>query len=81
MPGSAADVPKLLEICGRVWDDELSLKIEHDDLAQVAIPNDLDDGLTLLSEPGGRARVDGVVHGERVAFNGYAVVEYNHAAN
>lgn len=80
-PGRALDVPRRLEARAVHGDDVLELALDLRDLAQVGIPDDTDcEGVTLLSEVRAAARVDGRVRGERLGFDGPAIVEFNHAA-
>jgi hypothetical protein len=81
MPGAGTDVPRSFDVRARAFGDEFSMEIDHDDFIQVAIPNDGDDGLTLLSEVGGRARVSGLVGGEYIEYEGNTVMEFNHGAH
>ena len=79
-PGSVADIPKRLEIEARCGGDALDVTVELDDCAQVGIPNDHDDGVTLITETRGSARVSGHVRGEAVQLEGPTLVEFNRAA-
>lgn len=79
-PGSAADLPRRVEIEASNGGDRLEIEFELLDLAQIVVPNDGDmPGVTVISEARARARVEGRVRGERVAFAGPAVVELNRA--
>lgn len=81
-PGTSADVPREMTIVAEADRDHLALDVSLLDLAQIGIPNDLGDrGVTLLSEARGSAHVEGRVRGERVCFDGPAIVEFNHAGN
>ena len=79
IPGTALDIPRSLEVEASQGDDDLRVDLELDDFAQVGVPNDIDDGLTSISETHGRARVTGTVRGESVAFESPALVEFNRA--
>jgi hypothetical protein len=80
-PGAAFDVPARTEVRGEGQGDVVELSLTTLDFAQIAIPNDADDdGTTLLSEIRCRAGVDGRVRGERVRFDGPALLELVHAA-
>jgi hypothetical protein len=80
-PGVAFDVPAHTEVRGEGRGDVVELSLTTLDFAQIAIPDDADDdGTTLLSEIRCRASVDGRVRGERVRFEGTALLELVHAA-
>jgi len=79
-PGSAADLPRRIEIEASNGGDRLAIELELLDLAQIVVPNDGDvPGVTVISEARSRANVEGRVRGERVSFAGPAVVELNRA--
>ena len=80
LPGSAADVPRCLDVAATANTDELRLQLAFDDFAQVVFPNDRFPGLTALSECPGRARVSGLIGDVAVDFEARAHVEFNHAA-
>jgi hypothetical protein len=80
LPGSAADVPRCLDVAAAACTDELHLQLTFDGFAQVVFPNDRFPGLTALSECPGRARVSGRVGEAAVDFAARAHAEFNHAA-
>jgi hypothetical protein len=80
LPGSAADVPRCLDVAASACTDELHLQLAFDGFAQVVFPNDRFPGLTALSECPGRARVSGRVGEAAVDFAARAHAEFNHAA-
>ena len=80
IPGTAADLPRRLEIEARSGTDGLDIAIDLDDCAQIGLPNDTDEGMTSISECRGRVSVFGWVRGEAVRFDGPSVVEFNRAA-
>lgn len=77
--GQATAVPRMLGIEARAWSDHIDANLAFEDLAQVGVPNDGPDGLTLLSEVAGEADVRGRVGGEEVQFRGRVLMEINHA--
>jgi hypothetical protein len=79
-PGQASSIPRLIEVDGRAWGDQITLELTLKDFAQVGVPNDGPNGLTLLSEAGGRAAVSGRIGGESFDFRGGVLAEFNHAA-
>jgi hypothetical protein len=79
-PGQAADVPQCLDLTSAAGGDRLEIVVELGSAAQLAVPNDGQRGLTLLSEATGHAEVHGSIRGEKVAFRGRAIAEFNHAA-
>jgi hypothetical protein len=79
-PGTAADLPRRLEVRAGQGRDAVEATFELLDLAQVAIPNDDDAGATLLSEVRARARVAGCVRGEALRFEAPALVELSRGA-
>jgi hypothetical protein len=80
LPGSAADVPRYLDVAATANTDELRLQLAFEGFAQVLFPNDRFPGLTALSECPGRARVSGLIGDIAVDFEARAHVEFNHAA-
>lgn len=78
-PGHATGLPKRLDVDATSGRDELRLRFELEDYAQIAIPNDDGPGVTLLSEVRAQARVEGTVRGEPIGFDGAAFMEWNHA--
>jgi hypothetical protein len=77
--GQASPVPRGLDIEARAWTDYIDATLAFEDMAQVGVPNDGPDGLTLLSEVTGAAEVAGRVDGEEVQFHGRVLMEFNHA--
>ena len=80
IPGSAADLAARLEVVARNGNDALDIAIDMDDCAQIGLPNDGDDGMTMISECRGRVHVSGRVRGDLVRFEGVSIVEFNRAA-
>jgi hypothetical protein len=80
LPGSAADVPRHLDVTAAAYTDELHLQLTFDGFAQVVFPNDRFPGLTALSECPGHARVSGRIGDAAVDFEARAHAEFNHAA-
>jgi hypothetical protein len=78
-PGRAADLPRRIVVEARRGADALHVALELGDLAQIAIPNDVARGATIVSEVRSSATVEGVVRGEPVRFEGPALVELNRA--
>ena len=79
-PGGAADIPSHLEIEARSGADALDVSVDLSDCAQIAVPNDTDDGATVMSECHGRARLSGRLNGEVVAAGCRTLVEFKRAA-
>jgi hypothetical protein len=77
--GQASPVPRGLNIEARAWTDFIDATLAFEDMAQVGVPNDGPDGLTLLSEVTGAAEVTGRVGGEEMQFHGRVLMEFNHA--
>jgi hypothetical protein len=80
VPGTAADIPRCLAIEARSGRDALDVVLTLEDGAQIGIPNECDERLTLMSECRGSASVSGSLQGETVRFEGPSVVEFNRAA-
>src|SRR5690348_14742943 len=78
--GEARSIPSTIEIHGRAWHDEITLKLILEDFAEIGVPNDGRSGLTMLSETSGRAVVKGKIDGEEFDFRGHALAEFNHGA-
>ena len=80
IPGTAADIPRLIEIEAHSGRDSVNITLDLDDCAQVGLPNDADPGITAISECRGRATISGRLRGETVQADGPAIVEFNRAA-
>ena len=80
IPGTAADIPRRLEVHASSEGEELEVAFELEDCAQIAVPNDSDAGFTSIWEVHGRARARGNIRGERIEFESPAIVEFNRAA-
>ena len=81
VPAEGSSIPRNVDIGARAWSDRLDLHISLEDFAQVGVPNDGPDGLTLLSQVAGEAEVSGRIDGENVGFQGHVLAEFNHAAH
>ena len=55
VPGEVSSVPRDMEIKAHAWSDHINLHFDLEDYAEVGIPNDGPQGLTLLSEATGGA--------------------------
>jgi hypothetical protein len=75
--GSAADIPTRLAVSAAGSGDELDVTFELSDCAQICIPDDADEGITVISECHATATVSGRVQGCPVRFAGRSVVEFN----
>ena len=80
VPGEVSSVPRNMEIKAHAWSDHINLHLGIEDYAQVGVPNDGPEGLTLLSEATGDAQVSGRIGGKDVSFNGRALMEFNYGA-
>jgi hypothetical protein len=80
IPGTAADIPRLIEIEARSGSDVVDVALELENCAQVGLPNDADPGITAISECRGRASLSGRLRGETIRSEGPAIVEFNRAA-
>ncbi|NUZ05908.1 hypothetical protein [Piscinibacter koreensis] len=80
LQGLAADIPERVVLVAARGSDRWSLELDHDDYAQLCLPDDDGCGLTQLSEVRGRARVTGSIDGEAISFESFTLAEYNHAA-
>jgi hypothetical protein len=77
VPGTSAGVPASLTAVGTRGGDVLGFTFETASRARVAIPSDVDPfRLVLLNETSGRARVEGVIEGQPVAFEGAGIMEF-----
>lgn len=75
-PDLATDVPRSVEIRASADGDDLRVRFDLDDLAQVVIPSETDLGVTVINEVSGRARVSGSVRGEPIAFDARGMCEF-----
>ena len=78
--GEASGIPRTVEIDGRAWDDHITLTLRLEDFAEIGVPNDSPEGLTMLSEATGRAEVDGRIDGEDFEFQGHVLAEFNNGS-
>jgi hypothetical protein len=79
VPGETSNIPRTIEIAANAWSDHVSVRAELDAYAQVGVPNDGPEGLTLLSEVDGEAEVTGRIGREDIRFHGHVLAEFNHA--
>ena len=77
VPGKASSIPDRIEIETHAWSDRLKVNLNIEDYAQVGVPNDGPEGLTLLSEATAEAEVSGRLEGQEVRFEGRALMEFN----
>jgi hypothetical protein len=75
-PGDVTDVPKRLIARARRGNDRIDLVFETGDPAQVIIPNDDDDGVTIIHEVSGQVHVEGRIDGEAVTIEGPSIFEF-----
>jgi hypothetical protein len=75
-PGTAAGIPERLEVTAKAHGDEATLTFASGPTAQVIIPNDHDDGVTIINEVAGRAELSAELRGERVRLSGPAIFEF-----
>lgn len=76
-PGTAADVPATVHVHARGRGDEVEMRFDAEDLAQVIIPNDTDvDGVTIINEVTGHLVLHGNVGGTSVHLDGHGMFEF-----
>jgi hypothetical protein len=75
-PGTATAVPAQLQIEARSAADELRCVFRPRALAQIIVPNEVDDGFTILNETAGALCVEGRIDGEAFAFETETIVEF-----
>ena len=75
-PGTATDIPARLRVDAVGAGDVAALGFDCGPVAQVIIPNDADDGVTIINEVAGRARLEATVRGEQVQISGPAIFEF-----
>ncbi|WP_437960344.1 hypothetical protein WME76_12330 [Sorangium sp. So ce119] len=75
-PSIATDVPRRLVVRAASRGDALEAVFDTQDVAQVIIPNDADDGVTVINEVAGTLTVQGTALGARVALQHRAVFEF-----
>jgi hypothetical protein len=78
--GSAGDIPGCVEVEARSGADALAVTLELEDCAQIGIPDDRGDGITVISECRARAVLRGHVAGSRVDAECSSIVEFNRGA-
>jgi hypothetical protein len=79
VPGETSNIPRNLEIEAKAWSDQVNVRLALEGYAQVGVPNDGPEGLTLLSEVVGEAEVNGRIGREDIRFHGHVLAEFNHA--
>jgi len=71
------DLPRRFEATARDARGDVRLSFDLDDVARVVVPDARDPlGVVVLNEVTGRARIDGLLHGEPVAVEGRGVFEF-----
>jgi hypothetical protein len=76
-PGSASDLPRRMDILARGEGDEIHLRFEPEDVAQVMLPSEKDlEGVTVINEVIGRVTMTGRARGFDVAMEGPGVFEF-----
>ena len=76
VPGKSSGVPGEIEIETRAWSDHLKVHLSVENYAQIGVPNDGPEGLTLLSEATAQAEVKGRLRGQDVQFRGRSLMEF-----
>jgi hypothetical protein len=74
-PEQTSEVPLRLELEAVKGSDRLEVSFEAQSVAQIAIPNETDLGVTLINEVSGIVTVQGQVKGESVQFQGPGIFE------
>ncbi len=72
----ATDVPRRFRASARERRDEVGFVFAPSAVAQVAVPNDADLGVTRIHEVSGRVSLRGAVRGERVELEGRGFFEF-----
>ena len=75
-PGRATDIPQALDVRAAGHGDQARLTFSCGPVAQVIIPNDTDDGVTIINEVAGHAALQATIRGERVHIAGPAIFEF-----
>jgi hypothetical protein len=76
VPGTATDVPAWFDVRAAAGGDRLHCRCDGQDIAQVLIPSETRLGVTIFNEVAARARVEGRIGRERLAYDGTAVLEF-----
>jgi hypothetical protein len=77
VPGTASDIPARLEVEGRSGGDVVTAVFDLEDCAQIGVPNEQDDGVTLMSECRARGAVRGCIRGHVVRAEAATLLEFN----
>ena len=78
--GAAADIPARLHVTAASDADSVDLVFALSDCAQVGVPDDAGDGITIISECHARASARGCLNGRALAFECHSVLEFNRGA-
>jgi len=74
--GEGVEAPARLDVTAGRGDDWLALRFRPEALVQVAIPNEVDYGFTLIDETSGRFEVKGRIDGVDLGFAGRSLFEF-----
>jgi hypothetical protein len=80
VPGSANDIPTSLDVAARNGADGIDVHFAMQDCAQIGLPHDTDDGITIITECAARVSAAGRVDGSAVQLDCRAVMEFNRGA-
>jgi hypothetical protein len=75
-PGTASDVPARFLVEARGGGDKVIIDFRPHDVGQVIIPNDDDQGVTVINEASGLLRLEGSVGGDRVQITTRSIFEF-----
>ncbi len=79
-PGSSADLPSRLSVVADKAGDHVEVDLALHDVAQIAMPDDVGLGNTIVSETAATASVRGQVAGDTIDFEAPAIAEFNRNA-
>jgi hypothetical protein len=80
IPGTVADIPRRLEVAARGGNDRIEIVLDLEDGAQIGLPDESGDRMTLISECRGRLRASGRIRGAPVHVDAPLLIEFNRAA-
>lgn len=76
-PGTAADLPRRLEVDAAAGGDRVRMVFAPEDVAQLVLPSETRlDAVTIINEVSGRVSLEGSVRGRRVEMEGPGVFEF-----
>lgn len=75
-PGTDTGVPGRMRLLARDGEDHVDVAFQPEEAAQVIIPNDDDDGVTIIHEVAGEVTVEGRIRGRSMSWRSRSIFEF-----